>query len=69
MRPASQLTIRTGMGVPAVQSIPVIIGGSVMFGCVIGTIFLGEELSFSGWLGVALIAAGIGLVGMEGHGE
>ena len=57
------------MGVPAVQSIPVIIGGSVFFGCVIGTLFLGEELSFSGWLGVALIAAGIGLVGMEGHGE
>jgi len=54
-----------GMGVPAVQSIPVIIGGSVMFGTVIGRVFLAEILSPRGWFGVVLIATGITLVGME----
>jgi len=58
-----------GMGVPAVQSIPVIIGGSVMFGTIIGRIFLAEVLSLSGWFGVILIAIGITLVGMESEGE
>ena len=58
-----------GMGVPAMQSIPVIIGGSVMFGCVIGWIFLGEVLSLRGWFGVLMIAVGIVLVGMESEGE
>lgn len=55
----------SGMGVPAVQSIPIIIGGSVMFGTVIGRIFLEEFLSPRGWCGVVMIAGGICLVGME----
>ena len=57
------------MGVPAVKSIPVIIGGSVMIGTIIGRIFLAEALSLSGWFGVILIAIGITLVGMESEGE
>ena len=55
----------SGMGVPAVQSIPVIIGGSVMFGTLIGNFFLAEALPPSGWLGVIMIAGGISLVGMS----
>lgn len=58
-----------GMGVPAVKSIPVIIGGTVIFGTIIGRIFLAETLSLSGWSGVMLIAIGITLVGMESEGE
>jgi len=54
-----------GKGVPATQSIPVIVGGSVFFGTVLGRLFLGEELSIRGWLGVSLITFGIGLVSME----
>jgi len=42
-----------------------IIGGSVMFGTVIGRVFLAEILSPRGWFGVVLIATGITLVGME----
>jgi transporter family protein len=58
-----------GMGVPAVKSIPIIIGGSVMFGTIIGRIFLAEMLSLRGWSGVLLIAIGVTLVGMESEGE
>lgn len=58
-----------GMGVPAVKSIPIIIGGSVMFGTIIGRIFLAEMLSLRGWSGVFLIAIGVTLVGMESEGE
>ena len=54
-----------GKGVPATQSIPVIVGGSVFVGTVLGRLFLGEELSYRGWLGVSLITFGIGLVSME----
>ncbi len=55
----------SGMGVQAVQSIPTIIGGSVFFGTVLGWLLLGEELSMRGWFGVAMIAGGITLVGMD----
>ena len=55
----------SGMGVPATQSIPIIIGGSVFFGTVLGKIFLGEMLSLTGWLGVLLIAVGIILVATD----
>ena len=55
----------SGMGVPATQSIPIIIGGSVFFGTVLGKIFLGEMLSLTGWLGVLLIAVGIVLVATD----
>jgi transporter family protein len=34
----------SGMGVPATQSIPIIIGGSVLFGAVLGILTLGEKL-------------------------
>ncbi len=54
-----------GKGVPTTQSIPVIVGGSVFFGTVLGRLFLGEDLSYRGWLGVSLITFGIGLVSME----
>lgn len=53
-------------GVDAMQSIPVIIGGSVVFGTLLGRLWLGEVLTPKGWAGVVLIAGGIVLVGMEG---
>jgi transporter family protein len=49
----------SGMGVLASQSIPVVIGGSVMFGAVLGILMLGETLLFQGWLGVLLLMIGI----------
>mmetsp|Transcript_7050 Transcript_7050/g.10294 ORF Transcript_7050/g.10294 Transcript_7050/m.10294 type:complete len:200 (-) Transcript_7050:29-628(-) len=54
-----------GKGVPATQSIPVIIGGSVFFGAVLGNLWLAEDVSYRGWLGIFLIMLGITLVGME----
>lgn len=54
---------------PAVKSIPIIIGGSVAFGTLIGRVFLAEILSYRGWSGVLLIAIGVTLVGMESEGE
>jgi drug/metabolite transporter (DMT)-like permease len=53
------------MSLLAMQSIPIIIGGSVMFGCVLGAVLLKEVLSFTGWLGVLMIAVGISLVGLD----
>ncbi|KAG7339603.1 EamA-like transporter family protein [Nitzschia inconspicua] len=53
----------SSLGVQAMQSIPIIIGGSVMFGTTIGAIFLKEELSYRGWIGVVMISCGISLVG------
>ncbi|KAL7506326.1 hypothetical protein ACHAXN_003622 [Cyclotella atomus] len=55
----------SGMGVPATQSIPVIIGGSVLFGAVLGLIILGETLMVPGWSGVALLALGITMVATD----
>lgn len=55
----------SGMGVQATQSIPIIIGGSVVFGTTLGFVYLHEMLTMSGWMGVALIAFGIGLVGID----
>jgi bacterial/archaeal transporter family protein len=57
--------IVSGMGVQAMQSIPIIIGGSVLFGTVMGATLLGEMLTTRGWFGVVLIAAGITMVGMD----
>lgn len=54
-----------GKGVPATQSIPVIIGGSVLFGTVLGRIFLAEIVSCRGWFGVFLITVGVAIVSME----
>jgi len=36
--------------------------GSVFFGTLLGKIFLDEDLSYSGWLGVLMIATGITLI-------
>lgn len=58
----------SGLGVPATQSIPVLIGGSVLVGTVLGRLWLGELLNWQGWLGVALISLGIALVGMASPG-
>jgi transporter family protein len=58
----------SGMGVPATQSIPVLIGGSVLIGTLLGRIWLGELLNPQGWLGVVLIFLGIALVGMNSPG-
>jgi transporter family protein len=55
----------SSMGVQAMQSIPIVIGGSVLFGTVLGTVWLKEALTVKGWCGVVLIAAGIALVGMD----
>jgi len=54
-----------GKGVPATQSIPVIIGGSVLFGTIFGQLFLGEDVSPKGWVGVSLITIGITIVSMQ----
>lgn len=53
------------MGVNATQSIPVIIGGSVLFGNLMGLIVLGETMSWEGWLGVFLLTIGIGFVSTD----
>jgi transporter family protein len=60
--------IVSGMGVQAMQSIPIIIGGSVLFGTVLGWAVLHEALTAVGWCGVLLIAIGIGLVGIDPGG-
>ena len=63
----------SGMGVNATQSIPVIIGGSVLVGAILGLFLLGETMSWPGWVGIGLLTAGIGFVAtdpgkkVEGH--
>jgi transporter family protein len=63
----------SGMGVQASRSIPIIIGGSVGFGAILGIIMLGEELEFQGWSGVILLMTGIAFIAtdpgekVEGH--
>ena len=55
----------SGMGVQATQSIPILIGGSVVFGAVLGIFFLGEILDLRGWVGVFLLVSGIGLISTD----
>lgn len=55
----------SGLGVIVSQSIPVIIGGSVMFGAVLGILMLGETLLLQGWLGVLLLMIGIVFVATD----
>lgn len=57
--------IISGLGVPASKSIPAIIGGSVLIGTLLGAVWLGEQLTIQGWVGVAFIALGIALVGID----
>ncbi|KAL3906713.1 MAG: hypothetical protein SGARI_003875 [Bacillariaceae sp.] len=55
----------SGMGVQATQSIPILIGGSVMFGAVLGIFMLGETLELQGWAGVILLMSGIAFVATD----
>jgi len=55
----------SGMGVQATQSIPVIIGGSVMFGAILGLVMLGENMMLQGWAGVLLLMTGVGFVATD----
>jgi transporter family protein len=55
----------SGMGVQASQSIPILIGGSVMFGAVLGIFILGETLNVQGWSGVLLLMVGIAIVATD----
>jgi transporter family protein len=55
----------SSMGVQATQSIPVIIGGSVFFGSVLGMLVLSEKMMLHGWSGVAMLVVGIGLVATD----
>lgn len=55
----------SGMGVPATQFIPIIIGGSVMFGSVLGVITLGETVMLHGWSGVIMLCIGIAMVATD----
>lgn len=50
-------------GVPASTGIPVIVGGTVAAGVALGAIFLGESLRPADYLAVAMIVAGIVLLG------
>ena len=55
----------SGMGVPATRSIPVVIGGSVLFGAVLGFVMLGETLTLNGWSGILLLTIGITTVATD----
>lgn len=55
----------SGMGVPATQFIPIIIGGSVMFGSILGVATLGEIVMLHGWSGVAMLCVGIFMVATD----
>lgn len=55
----------SGMGVNATQSIPIIIGGSVLAGAILGLFMLGETLMWPGCLGIALLTTGIGIVATD----
>lgn len=55
----------SGLGVQATQSIPIIIGGSVLFGAILGLLLLGETMMVPGWLGIALLTTGIGIVATD----
>lgn len=63
----------SGMGVNATQSIPIIIGGSVVVGAILGLFMIGETMLWPGWVGVGLLTVGIGFVAtdpgkkVEGH--
>lgn len=55
----------SGMGVDATKSIPIIIGGSIMMGAILGLVMLGETLLLQGWAGVAILMLGIGMVATD----
>jgi transporter family protein len=49
----------SGMGVPASNSMPVMIGCSVAFGSVLGFALLKERMTMKGWSGVLLVVLGV----------
>jgi transporter family protein len=49
----------SGMGVEASKSIPIMIGGSVAFGSVLGFALLKERMTMKGWFGVLLVVLGV----------
>ena len=55
----------SGMGVQASQSIPIMIGGSVVLGSVLGAVLLKERMSPRGWFGVILVIAGVACVATD----
>ena len=55
----------SGMGVPATQFIPIIIGGSVCFGSILGVVTLGETVMLHGWSGIIMLCAGIVMVATD----
>lgn len=55
----------SSMGVEASKSTPVMIGGSVVFGAVLGFCLLKERLTSKGWFGVLLVVAGIACVATD----
>jgi len=52
-------------GAQASQSVPVMIGGSVAIGSILGAVLLRERMSLQGWLGVLLVVAGVACVAMD----
>lgn len=52
-------------GVEASRSTPVMIGGSVVFGSVLGFALLKERMTIRGWLGVFLVVLGIACVATD----
>jgi transporter family protein len=57
--------VTSGMGVQASQSIPIVIGGSVAIGAILGLLMLGETLEYSGIMGVVALMVGIGFVATD----
>lgn len=55
------------LNISASRGIPIIIGGSVAFGTILGVLFLDESLSVFDWLGIALIIAGVVLLSARGE--
>ena len=53
-------------GVSASSGIPVIIGGTVVAGVLLGVVFLGETLRPVDWIAVILIVAGTVILGTRG---
>ena len=63
----------SSLGVAASQSIPVIIGGSVVFDVILGVLFLNESFGLKAMIGVPVVVAGIcsvasSVTGAEGSG-
>lgn len=55
----------SSMGVEASRSTPVMIGGSVAFGSLLGFVVLKERMTRRGWFGVFLVVAGIACVATD----